>query len=122
MMRAMGTKAAEAARRAEADALGRALDALEASLGAPAARKPDGTAPGSSPEGSGTPPAGTPPEVVNVLKVAAARTMQEASLREVMEKQNFSTDTYEDQATFQASMARESAYIKNIASTGELKK
>lgn len=67
-------------------------------------------------------PKGTPPEVVNVLKVAAARTMQEASLREVMEKQNFSTDTYEDQATFQASMARESAYIKNIASKVELKK
>ncbi len=67
-------------------------------------------------------PKGTPAEVVNVLKVAAARTMQEASLREVMEKQNFSTDTYEDQATFQASMARESAYIKNIASKIDMKK
>jgi tripartite-type tricarboxylate transporter receptor subunit TctC len=67
-------------------------------------------------------PKGTPPEVVNILKTVAAKTMQEQSLREVMEKQNFSTDTYEDQATFQASMARESAYIKQIASKIDMKK
>lgn len=67
-------------------------------------------------------PKNTPPEVVNVLKVAAAKTMQEPALREVMEKQNFSTDTYEDAATFEASMARESAYIKQIASRIDMKK
>lgn len=32
------------------------------------------------------------------------------------------TPTYEDQATFLASMARESAYIKNIASKVDLNK
>jgi tripartite-type tricarboxylate transporter receptor subunit TctC len=67
-------------------------------------------------------PKGTPPEVINVLKAMTAKTMQEASLREIMEKQNFSTDTNEDQATFQASMARESAYIKQIASKVDMKK
>jgi tripartite-type tricarboxylate transporter receptor subunit TctC len=67
-------------------------------------------------------PKGTPAEVINVLKAATAKAMQEPSLREVMEKQNFSTDTYEDQATFQASMARESAYIKGIAAKVDMKK
>jgi tripartite-type tricarboxylate transporter receptor subunit TctC len=67
-------------------------------------------------------PKGTPPEVINVLKTMTAKTMQEPSLREIMEKQNFSTDTNEDQATFQASMARESAYIKQIASKVDMKK
>ena len=65
-------------------------------------------------------PKGTPPEVVNMLKAAAAKTMQEPSLREVMARQNFST--YEDQSTFQASMARESAYIKQIAAKADMKK
>ncbi len=67
-------------------------------------------------------PKGTPPEVINTLKTVVARTMQEPSLRETMEKQNFSTDTYEDQAAFQASMARESAYIKQIAAKADMKK
>lgn len=61
-------------------------------------------------------PMGTPPEVVNVLMAATAKAMQEPSLREVMEKQYFTTDTYEDAATFRASMARESTSIKAIAS------
>jgi tripartite-type tricarboxylate transporter receptor subunit TctC len=67
-------------------------------------------------------PKGTPPEVINVLKAMTAKTMQEASLREIMEKQNFSVDTNEDQATFQASMARESAYIKQIAAKVDMAK
>jgi len=67
-------------------------------------------------------PKGTPPEVINTLKAVVAKTMQEPSLRETMEKQNFSTDTYEDQAAFQASMARESAYIKQIAAKADMKK
>ncbi len=67
-------------------------------------------------------PKNTPTDVVNVLKTAAAKTMQEPALREIMEKQNFTTDTYEDAATFEASMARESAYIKQIASKVDLKK
>ena len=67
-------------------------------------------------------PKGTPPEVINALKTVVAKTMQEPSLRETMEKQNFSTDTYEDQAAFQASMARESAYIKQIAAKADMKK
>jgi tripartite-type tricarboxylate transporter receptor subunit TctC len=66
-------------------------------------------------------PRNTPPEVVNVLKVATAKAMQEPALREVMEKQNFTTDTYEDTAAFQASMARESAAIKLIASKIDMK-
>jgi tripartite-type tricarboxylate transporter receptor subunit TctC len=67
-------------------------------------------------------PKNTPTDVVNMLKIAAAKTMQEPALREVMEKQNFSTDTYEDATTFEASMALESAYIKQIASKIDLKK
>lgn len=67
-------------------------------------------------------PKGTPPDVIATLKTVVARTMQEPSLREVMEKQNFTTDTYEDQATFQASMARESAYIKQIAAKVDMRK
>jgi tripartite-type tricarboxylate transporter receptor subunit TctC len=67
-------------------------------------------------------PKGTPPDVINALKAVVAKTMQEPSLREAMEKQNFSTDTYEDQAAFQASMARESAYIKQIAAKADMKK
>ena len=67
-------------------------------------------------------PKNTPTDVVNVLKVAVAKTMQEPSLREIMEKQNFTTDTYEDTAAFEASMARESAAIKLIASKIDLKK
>ena len=66
-------------------------------------------------------PKGTPPEVINVLKAATAKAMQEPALREIMEKQNFSTDTYEDQVTFQASMARESVSIKAIASKIDMK-
>lgn len=67
-------------------------------------------------------PKGTPPDVIATLKTVVARTMQEPSLREVMEKQNFTTDTYEDQAAFQASMARESAYIKQIAAKVDMRK
>jgi tripartite-type tricarboxylate transporter receptor subunit TctC len=67
-------------------------------------------------------PKGTPPEVITVLKDMAAKTMQEPALREIMDKQNFNTDSYEDQATFQASMARESAYIQQIAVKVDLKK
>ena len=67
-------------------------------------------------------PKGTPPEVIATLKTMITRTMQEPALREVMEKQNFSTDSYEDTATFRASMARESAYIKQIAAKIDLKK
>ncbi|MDM0078088.1 tripartite tricarboxylate transporter substrate binding protein [Variovorax sp. J2P1-59] len=65
-------------------------------------------------------PKNTPDDVVNVLKVAAAKSMQEPSLREIMEKQYFTTDTYEDAATFEASMARESAAIKAIAAKIDL--
>jgi len=67
-------------------------------------------------------PKGTPPDVIATLKTVAAKTMQEPSLREVMEKQSFTTDTYEDQAAFQASMARESAYIKQIATKVDMRK
>lgn len=67
-------------------------------------------------------PKNTPTDVVNALKTAAAKTMQEPALRAIMEKQNFTTDTYEDAATFEASMARESAYIQQIASKVDLKR
>ncbi|WP_298235374.1 tripartite tricarboxylate transporter substrate binding protein [uncultured Azohydromonas sp.] len=66
-------------------------------------------------------PKNTPPEVVNVLKGAVAKTMQEPSLRERMEQLHFSTDTYLDSAAFEASMARESAYIKDLLTRVSLK-
>lgn len=66
-------------------------------------------------------PKGTPSEVINVLKVATAKAMQEPSLRETMDKQFFTTDTYEDTAAFEASMDRESASIKSIASKIDMK-
>ncbi|WP_159910681.1 tripartite tricarboxylate transporter substrate binding protein [Pantoea sp. 18069] len=61
-------------------------------------------------------PRDTPDAVVNVLKVAAEKSMQEPALREVMEKQYFTTDTYENAAAFAASMDQESAALKSIAS------
>jgi tripartite-type tricarboxylate transporter receptor subunit TctC len=67
-------------------------------------------------------PKGTPPEVIATLKTVIAKTMQEPALREVMEKQNFNTESYEDTAAFRASMARESAYIKQTAAKIDLKK
>ncbi|MET1116831.1 MAG: tripartite tricarboxylate transporter substrate binding protein [Comamonas sp.] len=60
-------------------------------------------------------PKDTPDAVVNVLKVAAEKSMREPALREVMEKQFFTTDTYEDAATFAASMDKESAALKSVA-------
>jgi len=61
-------------------------------------------------------PKGTPPEVIQVLKVATAKTMKEPSLRADMERLNFTVDTDLDSAAFEAAMARESAYIKDILS------
>ncbi|WP_326539609.1 tripartite tricarboxylate transporter substrate binding protein [Pseudorhodoferax sp.] len=67
-------------------------------------------------------PRGTPAEAVEVLKAATAKAMQEPALREAMEKQYFTTDTYEDAAAFQASMARESAALRQIAGAIDMKK
>ncbi|MGJ7542979.1 Bug family tripartite tricarboxylate transporter substrate binding protein [Variovorax sp. LT1R16] len=61
-------------------------------------------------------PKGTPPEVIAVLKAATAKTMKEPSLRADMERLNFTVDTDLDSAAFEARMAQESAYIKDILS------
>jgi len=60
-------------------------------------------------------PKDTPPEVLKVLRAVVAKTVQEPTLREALEKLNYSTDTYADDVTLQAVMARESLYFKQLA-------
>lgn len=57
----------------------------------------------------------TPEPVVQVLREATEKSMRDPELRRVMEKQFFTTDTYEDTATFTESMAKESAQLRVIA-------
>jgi len=61
-------------------------------------------------------PKGTPPEVINILKAAVAKSVQEPIMRQTLEKLHFSTDTYADDVTLQAVMAKESAQYKLLAS------
>ncbi|WP_454724704.1 MULTISPECIES: tripartite tricarboxylate transporter substrate binding protein [Cupriavidus] len=60
-------------------------------------------------------PRGTPPEVLDVLKAAVAKSVQEPVMRQTLEKLHFSTDTYADDATLQAVMAKEAAQYKQLA-------
>ncbi|MDQ6212672.1 tripartite tricarboxylate transporter substrate binding protein [Achromobacter insolitus] len=61
-------------------------------------------------------PNDTPDAVVQVLREATEKSMRDPELREVMEKQFFTTDTYEDAPAFAASMDKEGADLKVIAS------
>ncbi|EON18762.1 TctC [Cupriavidus sp. GA3-3] len=61
-------------------------------------------------------PKDTPEPVVQVLREVAEKSMRDPELRQVMEKQFFTTDTYENTAAFTKSMAKESAELKVIAS------
>jgi len=67
-------------------------------------------------------PRGTPDDVVQTLRRATAEIMREPALLETMDKQYFSTNTYEDAATFAASMDRENAMMRDIASKIQLPK
>ncbi|SDC73052.1 Tripartite-type tricarboxylate transporter, receptor component TctC [Cupriavidus sp. YR651] len=60
-------------------------------------------------------PKGTPPEVLAVLKAAIAKSVQEPIMRQTLEKLHFSTDTYADDVTLQAEMARESVQFRPLA-------
>lgn len=60
-------------------------------------------------------PKDTPEPVVNALRDVAKKSMSDPELREVMEKQFFTTDTYEDAPAFVASMDKESAALKVVA-------
>jgi tripartite-type tricarboxylate transporter receptor subunit TctC len=60
-------------------------------------------------------PKGTPPEVIAVLKAAVTKSVQEPIMRQTLEKLHFSTDTYADDATLLAVMAKESAQYKQLA-------
>lgn len=66
-------------------------------------------------------PKNTPPEVLKILRAAVAKTVKEPVLLEALEKLNFSTDTYADDVTLQAVMARESLYFKQLAGRIDLK-
>lgn len=58
-------------------------------------------------------PKGTPAEVVAVLRAATARTMQEPSMREALEKQNMGY-AYSDGAAFAAVMARDHNFYQGL--------
>jgi tripartite-type tricarboxylate transporter receptor subunit TctC len=60
-------------------------------------------------------PKDTPEPVVQVLREVTEKSMRDPELRQVMEKQFFTTDTYENTAAFTKSMAKESAELKVIA-------
>lgn len=60
-------------------------------------------------------PKGTPPEVLAVLKTAIAKSVQEPVMRQTLEKLHFSTDTYADDVTLQAEMAREATQFRPLA-------
>lgn len=58
-------------------------------------------------------PKSTPPEVVAVLRAATAKTAQEPSLREALEKQNMGY-AYADGDAFGAVMARDHAFYRSL--------
>ena len=58
-------------------------------------------------------PKGTPAEVVDALRAAMARTLQEPTLRETMAKQNMG-EGYLDAPEFKALIARDSAFFKQL--------
>jgi tripartite-type tricarboxylate transporter receptor subunit TctC len=58
-------------------------------------------------------PKGTPPEIVAALRAATAKTMQEPSLREALEKQNMGY-AYADGDAFGAVMARDHEFFRGL--------
>jgi tripartite-type tricarboxylate transporter receptor subunit TctC len=64
-------------------------------------------------------PRHTPDDVMAVLKAATAKAVKEPVWIDALTKLHFSTDTYADDATLEAVMAKESAFFKDLA--GKLK-
>jgi len=58
-------------------------------------------------------PKGTPPEIVALLKTVTAKAMQEAVLKDTMEKQNLNV-SFADEAEFRAAMTRDNLYFKQL--------
>ncbi len=65
-------------------------------------------------------PKGTPKETVDVLRAATAKTMQEPSIRETLDKQNMGY-AYADGDEFGAVMARDNAFFANLIQKLDLK-
>ncbi len=65
-------------------------------------------------------PKGTPPEAVAVLRAATAKTMQEPSIRETLDKQNMGY-AYADGDAFGAAMAKDNAFFADLIQKLDLK-
>lgn len=58
-------------------------------------------------------PKGTPPEIVALLKTVTAKAMNEAVLKDTMDKQNMGV-SWADEAQFRAAMGRDNIYFKQL--------
>lgn len=58
-------------------------------------------------------PKGTPPEIVALLKTVTAKAMNEAVLKDTMDKQNMGV-SWADEAQFRAAMGRDNLYFKQL--------
>ena len=58
-------------------------------------------------------PKGTPPEIVALLKTVTAKAMNEAVLKDTMEKQNLGV-SFADETQFRAAMAKDNLYFKQL--------
>jgi len=65
-------------------------------------------------------PKGTPPETVAILRAATAKTMQEPSIRETLDKQNMGY-AYADGDAFGAAMAKDNAFFAGLIQKLDLK-
>lgn len=58
-------------------------------------------------------PKGTPPEIVALLKTVTAKAMNEAVLKDTMDKQNMGV-SWADEAQFRTAMGRDNVYFKQL--------
>ena len=65
-------------------------------------------------------PKGTPPEAVAILRAATAKTMQEPSIRDTLDKQNMGY-AYADGDVFGAAMAKDNAFFADLIQKLDLK-
>lgn len=65
-------------------------------------------------------PKGTPPEAVAILRAATAKTMQEPSIRDTLDKQNMGY-AYADGDAFGAAMAKDNAFFADLIQKLDLK-
>jgi len=65
-------------------------------------------------------PKGTPQEIVAILRAATAKTMQEPSIRETLDKQNMGY-AYADGDAFGAAMAKDNAFFADLIQKLDLK-